>query len=112
MRISLFLRAIVAAPARSTARRTRRTTCSCARDREGAPSHCVGWAKSPAIPLSGGHGACAILPTRNQPTARLCPPYTLSALGTGERAFDRFERRLGLGAVGTAGLRHIRPPAA
>src|SRR5262249_10311677 len=37
---------------------------------------------------------------------------TATALRTGERAFDRFERRLGLGAVGSAGLRHIRAPAA
>jgi 23S rRNA (cytidine1920-2'-O)/16S rRNA (cytidine1409-2'-O)-methyltransferase len=43
--------------------------------RELVPPDDAGWAKSPAVASSGGHGARAILPTRKGHGARLCPPY-------------------------------------
>ena len=62
-----------------------------------------------------GKGVADALPTRCQASqsrvgtvlAHLCPP-----LPRRQRRFDRGERRVGLGAVGTAGLRHVRPAAA
>src|SRR5713226_3705868 len=62
----------------------------------------VGWAKSPAVALVGGHGARAILPTRKEHSARLCPPYkpftdiaipeTLALVPARQRHRDRLVR--------------------
>src|SRR5439155_15082954 len=65
----------------------------------------VGWAKSIARYWPRGHGAHAILPTRNKPcAARLCPPYAANMRG---RTALRKRRRNALSLIAPYASRRL-----